>query len=132
MKLLLHARRGHSQLDHTRLGAPLARGAEAPEVVRAQGHLHPQQTALPQRKSRGPVRIALETYFFLATVRFSRKITTPPQVLELQVHTPERLQRVASVAPKGVRDGGFEVTYMYHDSATAVRSSFNGAQKEVG
>ena len=63
MKLLLHARRGHSQLDHTRLGAPLARGAEAPEVtvVRAQGHMHSQQTALPQRKSRGPVRTALET-----------------------------------------------------------------------
>ena len=46
MKLLLHARRVHSQLDHTRFGAPLARGAEAPEVVRAQGHMHPPQTAL--------------------------------------------------------------------------------------
>ena len=59
----------------------LARGAEAPEVavVRAQGHMHSQQTALPQRKSRGPVRTALETFFFLPTVRFSRKITTPPQ-----------------------------------------------------
>ena len=82
---------------------------EAPEVVRAQGHMHPQQTALPQRKSRGPVRTALETLFFLATVRFSRKLTTPPQVLELQVHTPKQLQRVAAVAPKGDRDGGFEV-----------------------
>ena len=61
MKLLLHARRGHSQRDHSRLGAPFARGAEAPEVVRAQGHMHSQQTALPQRKSRGPVRTALET-----------------------------------------------------------------------
>ena len=70
--------------------------------------------------------------FFLATVRFSRKITTLPQVLELQVHTPEQLQRIAAVAPKGVRDGGFEVAYMYHDSATAARSSSNGAQKEVG
>ena len=61
MKLLLHARRGHSAARPSHLGAPLARGAEAPEVVRAQGHMHSQQTALPQRKSRGPVRTALET-----------------------------------------------------------------------
>ena len=70
MKLLLHARRGHSQRDHSRLGAPLARGAEAPEVVRAQGHMHSQQTALPQRQSRGPVRTALETYFFFSNSAF--------------------------------------------------------------
>ena len=70
MKLLLHGRRGHSQLDHTRFGAPLGRGAEAPEVVRAQGHMHSQQTALPQRKSRGPVRTAFRNIIFLANSAF--------------------------------------------------------------
>ena len=71
MKLLLHARRGHSQLDHTRLGAPLARGAETPKVVRAQCHMHSQQTALLQRKSRGPVRTAFRNIiFFLANSAF--------------------------------------------------------------
>ena len=79
-------------------------------------HMHSQQ-----RKSRGPVRTASRNIFFLANSALSGKITTPPQVLELQVHTPEQLHaRVAAVAPKGVRNGGFKVAYMYHDSATAV------------
>ena len=69
-------------------------------------------------------------------MRFSRKITTPPQVLELQVLTPEQLHaRVAAVAPKGVRDGGFEVLKSHICIMTVqqqFRSSSNGAQKEVG
>ena len=64
MKLLLRARLCHAHLDHTRLGAPLARGAEAPEVVRAQGPKHSQQTALPRRKPRGPVRTAFRKIIF--------------------------------------------------------------------
>ena len=65
--------------------------------------------------------------FFQQTVRFSGKITTPPQVLELQVHTPEQLQaRVAAVAPEGVRGGGFKVADMCHDSATAVSKYLQG------
>ena len=73
--------RGHSQLDNTRLGAPLARGAEAPEVVRAQGHMHSQQTALQQRKSRGPVRTAFRNIIFLSwrTTTTSPTLTASPK-----------------------------------------------------
>ena len=133
MKLLLHARRGHSQLDHTRFGAPLAcswgRGARGCACARSYA---PTADGSSAAEISWACPNCFRNIIFLATVRFSRKITTPPQVLEQQVQTPAQLQRIAAVAPKGVRDGGFEVAYMYHDSATAVRSSSNGAQKEVG
>ena len=68
MKLLLHARRGHSQLDHIRLGAPLARGAEAPEVVRAQGHMHSR--LFRSGNLVGLSELLLETIFFLPNCAF--------------------------------------------------------------